>query len=251
MRLENKFQVPASPEKTWDLLIDVPRIVPCMPGAQLTEVVGDDAWKAKIHVKIGPISLQFLSDIVREEMHVDEQRVKLSAHANEARGRGYAEATIESQLSPIDAGTEVTIVTELALQGTVAQYGRGVVADVSTQLTKEFANGLERLLEDDQSPNGGAPAETSGDASGTGGAGSAAAGAAPSGASGSGASGSGASGSGASASGGAQSGASVNRVQPVQPAAAPKPIGGVRLGLKAMWFGIGRRLRRLFGGGSR
>src|ERR1700733_2365633 len=137
MRLENKFQGPASPEKTWDVLVDVPRIVHCMPGAVLTEVVGDNAWKAKIHVKIGPISLQFLSDIVREEMHEDDQRVLLSAHANEARGRGYAEATIESHLSAIETGTEVTIVTDLALQGAVAQYGRGVVADVSTQLTRE------------------------------------------------------------------------------------------------------------------
>lgn len=233
MRLENTFQVPASPEKTWDLLIDVPRIVPCMPGAELTEVVGDNAWKAKIHVKIGPISLQFLSDIVREEMHEDEQRVKLSAHANEARGRGYAEATIESQLSSTDDGTEVTIVTELALQGTVAQYGRGVVADVSTQLTKEFANGLERLLDADQPPNGGAPAGSSG-------------GAAAADASGAGASAAGLSAVGAS--GPPQSGASPNPSRPARPAAAPKPIGGVRLGLKAMWFGLGRRLRRLFGG---
>ncbi len=233
MRLENTFQVPASPEKTWDLLIDVPRIVPCMPGAELTEVVGENAWKAKIHVKIGPISLQFLSDIVREEMHEDEQRVKLSAHANEARGRGYAEATIESQLSSTDDGTEVTIVTELALQGTVAQYGRGVVADVSTQLTKEFANGLERLLDADQPPNGGAPAGSRG-------------GAAAADASGAGASAAGSSAVGAS--GPPQSGASPNPSRPARPAAAPKPIGGVRLGLKAMWFGLGRRLRRLFGG---
>jgi len=247
MRLENTFQVPASPEETWDLLIDVPRIVPCMPGAELTDVVGDNAWKAKIHVKIGPISLQFLSDVVREEVHEDERRVRLSAHASEARGRGYAEATIESHLSPIDSGTEVMIVTDLALQGTVAQYGRGVVADVSTQITREFARGLARLLEEEPTANGASPA-TGATAGGVApnASGSTASGAA---ASASAAPGSAAPTSAAPASAAPTSAAPASAVPPSAaprtgaPATTPKPIGGVRLGLKAMWFGLLRRLR--------
>ena len=79
MRLENSFEVPAPPERAWALLNDVPRIVPCMPGAELTEVVGEDAWKATLHVKLGPIALQFATDVTREEADATARRVVLAA----------------------------------------------------------------------------------------------------------------------------------------------------------------------------
>ena len=110
MRLENSFEVPASPEQTWALLNDVPRVVPCMPGAELTDVVGDDAWKATMHVKLGPIALQFATDVKRESADVAARRITLSTKAREAKGRGGATATIESSLEPAGAGTKVTIV---------------------------------------------------------------------------------------------------------------------------------------------
>src|SRR3954454_5698757 len=137
MRLENSFRVPAPAEEAWKLLNDVPAVVPCMPGAELTEVVGEDAWKAKMHVKLGPISLQFLTDISREEADEAAKRVVLAAKGREARGRGGAQARIESTLADEAGGTNVTIVTDLSLQGAVAQYGRGIVGDVSAQLTKQ------------------------------------------------------------------------------------------------------------------
>ena len=204
MRLENKFQVPASPEKTWDLLQDVPAIVPCMPGAELTEVVSDNEWKAQVDVKIGPIALQFLADVVRKELDEAERRVLLAADAEEARGRGNAEATIESYLSDVGEATEVTIVTELTLQGAVAQYGRGVVTDISTQITREFSANLARKLEE---PAPGADSAT-GDA--------------------------------------AENGQAQKEPAAANRAPAQKPIGGLRLALKAMWYGILRRLKSLF-----
>jgi hypothetical protein len=139
MQLENAFDVPASREDAWRLLNDVPRVVPCMPGAELVEATGEDAWKAKLHVKLGPIALQFLADIAREEMDEASGRVVLAIKAREAKGRGSADATIESRLAAADSGTHVDIATELALRGTVAQYGRGVVADVAGSLTEQFA----------------------------------------------------------------------------------------------------------------
>lgn len=139
MRLENGFDVPASFDDSWRLLNDVPSVVPCMPGAELAEVVGDDAWKAKLHVKLGPIALQFLADVTREQMDEAGGRVVLSVHAREAKGRGSAEATIESVLAAASGGTRVDIATELELRGAVAQYGRGVVADVASRLTAQFA----------------------------------------------------------------------------------------------------------------
>jgi len=139
MRIENAFDVPASVDEAWRLLNDVPAVVPCMPGAELVEVVGDNAWKAKLHVKLGPIALQFLADVTRQQTDDAAHRAVLAVKAREAKGRGSAEATIESALAAAGEGTHVALATELALKGAVAQYGRGVVADVASRLTAQFA----------------------------------------------------------------------------------------------------------------
>ena len=139
MRLENSFEVAAPVDAAWRLLNDVPSVVPCMPGAELVEVVAENSWKAKLHVKLGPIALQFMTDVRREEMDEAAGCVVLAAEAREARGRGGARATIESTLAAANGGTRVEIVTELTLTGAVAQYGRGIVADVALRLTAQFA----------------------------------------------------------------------------------------------------------------
>src|SRR5437667_12830079 len=97
-------------------------------------------------VKLGPISLSFRTDVRREEADEAARRAKLSAKAREARGKGNATATIESSLAPQDGGTRIDIVTELQLSGPVAQYGRGLVQDVSSQLVTQFAECLKRQL---------------------------------------------------------------------------------------------------------
>jgi uncharacterized protein len=146
MQLENAFDVPASLEDSWRLLNDVPTVVPCMPGAELLEVAGENAWKAKLHVKLGPIALQFLADIAREEVDEAAGRAVLAVKAREAKGRGSADARVESRLSARDGGTHVDIVTDLTLKGAVAQYGRGVVADVAGRLTTQFAQCIAAKL---------------------------------------------------------------------------------------------------------
>ena len=146
MRMENSFEVPAPPERAWELLMDVPRVVPCMPGAELTETVDDSTWKAKVGIKFGPISLSFATDVKRDEVDEAARRATLSARARELRGRGGGQATIQSTLVPVDGGTRVEIVTDLTLSGAVAQYGRGMVEDVSTQLIRRFAECLEGEL---------------------------------------------------------------------------------------------------------
>ncbi len=118
MRLENSFEVPAAPEAAWELLIDVPRVIPCMPGATLDETVDDATWKATMEVKLGPISLTFATDVKQEALDEAARRAKLSARAREARGRGAAQA----------------------------QYGRGIVEDVSSQLVTRFAECLKAQL---------------------------------------------------------------------------------------------------------
>src|SRR5262249_9726891 len=96
---------------------------------------------------LGPISLSFKTDVAREEEDVSARRAKLSAKAREARGRGNASATIESTLKPEGGGTRVNIVTDLMLAGPVAQYGRGLVGDVSSQLVSQFADCLKKQLD--------------------------------------------------------------------------------------------------------
>jgi hypothetical protein len=152
MKLENSFEVPGSPEAAWDLLLDVPRVVPCMPGAELTETVDDSNWKARMAVKLGPISLTFATDVQRTEVDEADRRVVLSASGRELRGRGQARATVESKLAAADGGTRVDIVTDLSLSGPAAQYGRGIVADVSQQMVGRFADCLRAQLDADEQP---------------------------------------------------------------------------------------------------
>jgi uncharacterized protein len=146
VRIESSFEVPVAPEQAWDLLMDIPRVIPCMPGATLTETIDDSSWKAKMSVKLGPISLMFDTDVKREEADEAARRARLSARARESRGRGAATATIESSLATLDGGTRVDVATELQLTGAVAQYGRGIVQDVSQQLVQSFADCLKAQL---------------------------------------------------------------------------------------------------------
>ncbi len=146
MRLENSFEVPATRSEAWALLMDVPRIVPCMPGATITETVSDTAWKADMAVKLGPISLNFATDITRDAVDEAASSVTLNAKAREKRGRGGAQAAIQSTLTEVQGGTQIDIVTDLTMSGAVAQYGRGIVQDVSAQMVGRFADCLKAQL---------------------------------------------------------------------------------------------------------
>ena len=146
MRIESSFEVPAPPERAWELLMDVPRVIPSMPGAELTETVDESTWKAKMSVKVGPMTFAFATDVTRREADPDARRATLSAKARELRGRGGGQATIESALAPVNGGTRVDIVTDLTLSGPVAQYGRGLMEDVASQLVGRFAQCLASEL---------------------------------------------------------------------------------------------------------
>jgi hypothetical protein len=146
VKLENSFDVPASPEAAWGLLMDVPRVIPCMPGAELIETIDESHWKARMKVKLGPISLSFLTDVTRQEIDEAGRRVVLAAKAREERGRGAANATIESSLVSEGDRTRVATVTDLALTGMAAQFGRGLIQDITVQLLDSFAYCLEQQL---------------------------------------------------------------------------------------------------------
>ena len=146
MLLESSFDVPAPPEQAWELLMDVPRVIPCMPGATLVETVDRSKWKARMDVKLGPVALTFDTDVHREEANEAELRATLAADAREVRGRGAGRARIESSLARSGDGTTVLIRTDLTLSGAVAQTGRGLVEAVSAQLVQSFADCLQMQL---------------------------------------------------------------------------------------------------------
>ena len=146
MRLENAFSVDAPPEHAWSVLLDMPVVVSCMPGAELIETVDDEHWRTSLTVKLGPVSLIFDADLHRELADPVTRRMVLTSKARERKGRGGAVARIESTLEPEGDTSRVVIVTDVNLSGTAAQFGRPVVRDVSRQLTARFAACLQAKL---------------------------------------------------------------------------------------------------------
>ena len=123
--------------------MDPERVVPCIPGAQLTEVVDDRTWKSKMAVKLGPVGMDFLNEVKLVEVDEDAGRVRMEANGRDTRGKGGANATIDARIDPIEGGTRVTMDTDLRFSGQAAQLGRpSVVKDVSTRLLDQFAECL-------------------------------------------------------------------------------------------------------------
>jgi uncharacterized protein len=146
MRIHDRFTVNVPIEQAWQVLLDVERVAPCMPGAQLQAVDGDD-YHGICKVKLGAITANFKGTVRFVEVDEEARRVVLHARGREARGSGNASATVTAQLREIDADTtEAEIDTDLSVTGRMAQFGRGVMADVSAKLLGEFANRLEESL---------------------------------------------------------------------------------------------------------
>jgi uncharacterized protein len=148
VKLEHEFEVPASPGQTMALLLDAERVVPCMPGATLTEVVDDRTWKAAMGVKLGPVAMQFLVDVKLLDRDEASHAVTLGVSGRDTRGKGGADGTVASTLTGVDGGgTRVHMDTDLRFSGQVAQLGRpGVVQDVSNKLVGQFAECIKAQL---------------------------------------------------------------------------------------------------------
>jgi carbon monoxide dehydrogenase subunit G len=145
VEFDNEFEVPVPVDQAWDILMDIERIAPCVPGAELIEVVDDKTYKGKISVKLGPVALTFNGKTTFEELDAANHSAKLKAQGTDAKGRGGAHANVAFHMEPSDGGTKVIIETSLQLSGVVAQYGRGVgmVKDLSQQIIGQFAENLK------------------------------------------------------------------------------------------------------------
>jgi len=142
MELVHEFSIPVPVEQAWQVLTDVERIAPCLPGAELTGVDGD-AYRGQVKIKVGPITAQYRGTASFAEKDEAQHRVVLKASGRDTRGQGNASATVTAQMAQADGGTAVFIVTDLSISGRVAQFGRGVMGDVRAELLEQFVRNLE------------------------------------------------------------------------------------------------------------
>ncbi len=157
MELTNDFRVSVPPDKAWKVLTDVERIAPLLPGAQLQEIEGDEL-RGIIKVKVGPITAQYKGTASWVERDEQAGRAVLEASGRDTRGQGNASARITCAMSPDGDGTKVVVTTDLTITGKVAQFGRGVLADVSGKVIGKFVDALEADLKREGSPQEDVPA---------------------------------------------------------------------------------------------
>jgi carbon monoxide dehydrogenase subunit G len=143
MEINDSFRVDLPVEETWRVLMDIERIAPCLPGAQLQEIAGDE-FRGVVKVKVGPITAQYKGAAQFESRDDVAHTAVIKGSGRDTRGQGNASATITMRLEPDGTGTAVSVSTDLAITGKVAQFGRGVMADVSAKLLAQFVANLER-----------------------------------------------------------------------------------------------------------
>ena len=143
MEIEDSFRVELPVEQTWNVLLDIERIAPCLPGAQLQEIAGEE-YRGVVKVKVGPITAQYKGSAHFVERNDTTHTAVIVGTGRDTRGQGNASATITMTLAADGDGTIVRVATDLAITGKVAQFGRGVMADVSAKLLAQFVENLER-----------------------------------------------------------------------------------------------------------
>ena len=204
MLIQNEFTVAAPMDFLWNYLLDVEKIAPCMPGAELTEVVDDHNWKGKLNAKFGPVSMSFAGTVTIESRDDDAHRVVLSAKGMEQKGKGAANAKVTSWLEPgpSDGVTLVKMEADITLTGAAAQLSRGLLPEISKKLTQTFADCLQESMAAEQTTR-------ESDAA-------------------------------------AAASTEVAAATPGKPVVA-KPVGGIGLGISAIWSIVANFFRKLFG----
>jgi uncharacterized protein len=161
MEMDHSFTVPVSPDRAWDVLLDVERIAPCMPGATVEEFDGE-VVTGRIKVKVGPVSLTYRGTAKFTERNPDAKNIVLEASGKETRGAGTASATVQASLEPEPGGaaTKVSMHTTMNVTGRPAQFGRGVMVEVGGKLVEQFAQNLrQQITSDGEAANDAAAAE--------------------------------------------------------------------------------------------
>jgi len=147
MELKNTFEVAAPPKSSWDFLLDPERVTPCIPGAELVKVDDDGTWHVKAKVKLGPVTMNYKGKVNIVEMDEGSLKVVMKGSGTETRGKGTVKADIVSQLRENEGGgTNAEITSVVKIAGKAAQFGRGMIADVASRFTTDFAEAMEQAL---------------------------------------------------------------------------------------------------------
>jgi uncharacterized protein len=148
MKIEHKCSINAPPQNVWALLIDPHQVVSCLPGATIVDKIDDRTYTGTIAVKVGPVMATYKGRICFERLAPESYEAEITGQGQEERGRGGAQMRMVSRLSRLESGgTEVTVSAEVNLMGLLAQFGRGVIQDVSDQLFQQFTASMKNKLE--------------------------------------------------------------------------------------------------------
>ena len=147
MIIKNDFEVAESIETVWEFFADIPQVAACLPGAELTEEIGEDHYAGTVVIRLGPIKLEFDGEAEIKERNDAEKTIAVNAAGADKKGRGQAALQLNAGLTPTPSGTEVQIALDLQLSGAAAQYGRGMISDVTTVLLNDFATNMKNRLQ--------------------------------------------------------------------------------------------------------
>lgn len=144
MQIENEFDVAAPVDQVWQYMLDVPRMAPCLPGAELTQDLGNGAYKGQVTTKMGPLSLRFAGEAKILEQDEAAKRIVIDASGSEQKGQGQANMKATTTMHSAGSGTRVKVNQDLQLSGAAAQYGsKGMIQDVASQLMRSFGDCLQ------------------------------------------------------------------------------------------------------------
>jgi carbon monoxide dehydrogenase subunit G len=162
MKLEHSFDVRAPLERVWQALIDVERVAPCLPGAEITEAGDDGSYRGNFTVKLGPTTASYRGELAMEEIDEQAHRAVMRASGSDKRGQGSAKATIVNVMRQEGELTKVEVVTDFTITGRLARFGRGgMIQDVSNRLLRDFSECLQETIESAEPGAGQAAAQPS------------------------------------------------------------------------------------------
>lgn len=147
MLIVNDFEVAEPVDKVWQFFQNIPQVATCLPGAELTENLGDDKYSGRVAVRMGPVKLQFAGTADITERNEEAKRIVVNAAGAEERGRGQASMVITATLSRSGRGTKVDVSQDLQLSGAAAQYGRGMISDVTSVLMRDFSVNMKDRID--------------------------------------------------------------------------------------------------------
>lgn len=147
MMIKNDFEVSEDLETVWEFFGDIPQVAACLPGAELSDQVGEDRYEGNVLIRLGPVKLEFDGTAEILERREEDWTIVVDAAGADKKGRGQAALQVNAALTPVPAGTKVEVALDLQLSGAAAQYGRGLIADVTAVLLDDFATNMQNRLE--------------------------------------------------------------------------------------------------------